>query len=63
MHISFCAFLRADKKKNERYEICGRTESEGKMGKKDKQKQYRTPFLKTAKRHWMLLLVLVPLLV
>ena len=33
------------------------------MGKKDKQKQYRTPFLKTAKRHWMLLLMLVPALV
>lgn len=33
------------------------------MSKAAKQKQYRTPFLKTAKKHWMLLLMLVPAVV
>ena len=33
------------------------------MSKTAKQKKYRTPILKTARKHWMLLLMLLPAVV
>ena len=33
------------------------------MDKKTEAKKYKTPFLKTVKRHWMLLLMLMPALI